>query len=203
MDNSNRNGQKHILYIPGMSGLKDMNRIEYLGEKARDAGYGFSFLQTWTDDSDLQSKTLSQVLESIYSTIVMLARSNEVFVVAKSFGGGALLLRSWPQISKMVLWSPTVAVSDKNSYDVLKDTELRNLSSMFEIITDAATLSRISIPVLVIRGTQDTAVPLSTLQAILKQLPQGVLKELQDMGHSPKTKEELESLVANTIEFLK
>ncbi|MEI7720239.1 MAG: alpha/beta hydrolase [bacterium] len=203
MNDSDRNVQKHVLYIPGTSGLKDMSRIEYLGKKAQDAGYGFSFLQTWTDDSDLQSKTLNHILESIDSTISKLAKSGEVYVVAKSFGGGVMLLRSWPQISKMVLWAPAVALSDKSSYDAIKDTELKNLSSMFEITTDSATLSQINTPTLVIRGTQDTAVPLSPLQSIIEHLPHGTLKEIEGMGHSPKTEEELESLVTDTIQFLK
>lgn len=203
MNDSSKIAKKHILYIPGTSGLKDMSRIEYLGEKARNAGYNFSFLQTWSDDNDLQSKTLKSILESIDLSISKLAESGEVYVVAKSFGGGIMLLRSWPQISKMVLWAPAVALSEKNSYDATKDIELKNLSSVFEIMTDPSTLSQMSTPTLLIRGTQDTAVPLSPLQSITEHLPHGMFREIQDMGHSPKTEPELETLVTETILFFK
>lgn len=203
MTDSDRNAQKHVLYIPGTSGLKDMDRITYLGDRARDAGYAFLFLQTWADDGELQSKTLKSILESIDSTISKLAERGEVYVVAKSFGGRIMLLRNWPQVSKMVLWAPAVALSESNSYEVIKDTKLKNLSSMFEITTDFATLSQINSPTLIIRGTQDTTVPLSPLQSITEHLPHGTFKEMQGMGHSPKREHELENLITDTIHFLK
>lgn len=201
VNDSDGNVHKHILYIPGTSGLKDMARIESLHQSSRNRGYGFSYLQTWADEFDLQSATLSRIFDSIDENIASLAKEREIFLVGKSFGGGIMLLRTWPKISKMVLWAPAVELSDSNSYEALKDTKLENLPSLSDITTNVETLQHISTPTLVIHGTDDTVVQLSTLQLFIKNLPSGTLQEIPGMGHSPQTESELEFLVANTLDF--
>lgn len=193
--------QKHVLYIPGTSGLEDMNRIQQLGRKAEQAGFNFSFLKAWSDATDLQSKTLQQIVENIVSTIASLP-AGEIFVVAKSFGAGVMLLRTWPRISKMVLWAPAVELKNTRSFDAIKNTELKNLT-FTDMATDMETLSQIQIPILILRGTEDDVVPLASLQSMTEHLSEGQLKELPGMGHSPKTEQELDFLIENTIHFLK
>jgi pimeloyl-ACP methyl ester carboxylesterase len=192
--------QKHILYIPGTSGLKDMGRVQHLSRKAEQAGFNFSFLKAWNDAVDLQSKTLQQIVENVVSAISSLP-ADEIHVVAKSFGAGVMLLRTWPRISKMVLWAPAVEVSNTRSFDAVKNTELKDLA-LTDMATDIETLSQIRIPTLVLRGTEDDVVPLSLLQSITEHLSKGQLKALPGMGHSPKTEQELDYLVENTIHFL-
>ncbi|MCX6819665.1 MAG: hypothetical protein NT019_00015 [Candidatus Adlerbacteria bacterium] len=193
--------QKHILYIPGTSGLEDMNRIQQLGRKAEHAGFNFSFLQTWSSAADLQSKTLHQIVESLDNAIASL-HTGELYVVAKSFGAGIMLLHTWPRISKMVLWAPAVELADKNSFDAIKQSELKDLT-FADITTDEETLSQIKTEILILRGTEDDVVPLAPLQLITKNLSRGQLKELPGMGHSPKTEQELDLLIENSIQFLK
>lgn len=201
MEGGDHNLQKHILYIPGTSGLQDMSRIEYLGRKAKNDDFSFSFLQAWSDSEDLQSKTLHQIIDSIDNAIASV-HTHKVYIVAKSFGAGIILLRTWTRISKMVLWAPVVEFSDKNSFDAMKDTKLRDLA-FADIATDRETLSHIKTHTLILCGTEDDVVPLPPLQSIVKNLPEGKFKELGGMGHSPKTDEELDLLIDTTIQFLK
>ncbi len=193
--------QRHVLYIPGTSGLEDMNRIQRLGAKAGEAGFTFTFLKTWSSAADLQSKTLNEIVERIENTITSL-NADEIHIVAKSFGAGVILLRTWPRITKMVLWAPAVELADARSFDAIKNTELKDLT-FADMTTDVETLSQIQIPTLILRGTEDNMVPLTSLQSMIEHLSGGQLKELPGMGHSPKTEQEFDFLIENTIHFLK
>ena len=202
METLSNDSPAHVLYIPGTSGLEDTARIAYLDKSVRDAGLTFSCLHAWSDSSDLQSKTLAHIFENIHATVAAIEPNRDVHVIAKSFGGGLLLLRGIPRILKMVLWAPVAHVSDVNCYESIKDTLLKDIPSMSSITTNTLTLQEIQAPTLILRGTQDSTVSLERLQSIVQILPHGELEEIPMMGHSPHSEEELETLVTKSISFL-
>lgn len=191
----------HVLFIPGTSGLIAADRINRIAEKSAIAGYGFSCLDAWKDAAELETKTLGIIMEDIERTVSTLAGGqNSLYVIAKSFGAGVLLLRSWPQVSKMVLWAPAIGVTDKSSHETLKDRPLSEVA-LFDISTDPATLSSITNPILLIRGTEDNVVSQERTSLVLKDLPSAQLLEVPGMGHSPDTPEQENRLIDDSLKF--
>lgn len=193
-----------ILYIPGTSGLSDFERIERISEKSAAAGYDFACLDIWKDSADLETKTLKIVLDGIERAVFDLAAEGKrpIYVVAKSFGAGVVLLRNWPHVSKMVLWAPAISVSEASSYDVQKNLSFAKIESPFKVSTSPVVLGSIDIPILVIRGSQDVIVPQEKLNAVLDHLPKMQFFEIPGMGHSPDSTEQLNDLIDASLSFL-
>jgi hypothetical protein len=54
-----------ILYIPGMSGLQDTARLEYMRDMIHRSGFEFDPIPLWKDKKELETKSINSILEII------------------------------------------------------------------------------------------------------------------------------------------
>lgn len=127
----------------------------------------------------------------------------KIFAIGKSLGGGILLTRNYPEITKMVLWAPAIGVADdKGNLNEKVDIVFSEISSMLEVTVDKDLLSDIKVPVKIVQGTEDDNVPVENSLKVASCLLYSDVAKINGMGHSAETPEQEKELIDSTVAFL-
>jgi|GEM_PF-1200377 esterase/lipase len=194
-----------VIFIPGVSGKAFSDKYKYLSDGCLAKGIYFLRVQSWDNVEELEQKNIKQIQEDIDQAIRFLKSKGytKIFAIGKSLGGGILLTRNYPKITKMVLWAPAIGVADsKGNLDDKIDVVFSEINSLLEVTVDKDLLSNIKVPVKIIQGTDDKNVPMENSLKIASVLPHSSVIKIKDMGHSAETPEQEKELIDDTINFL-
>ncbi|MFA6475872.1 MAG: hypothetical protein WCV68_00500 [Candidatus Paceibacterota bacterium] len=194
-----------VIFIPGVSGKAFSDKYKQLSDECLKLGMDFLRVQSWDSVEELEQKNIRQIQEDIDEAIKFLKSGGytKIFAIGKSFGGGILLTRNYPEITKMVLWAPAIGIADdKGNLNEKIDTLFSEISSLLEVTVDRDLLSSIKVPVKIIHGTKDRNVLLENSLKIAGLLLYSDVAKIKDMGHSAETQEKEKELIDDTIEFL-
>lgn len=193
-----------ILYIPGSSGLDNPEWLAQIAVAAEAAGFAFTPLRSWSNRAELETKTVNAIRHDIDEAIRAIQETSDapIYVIAKSFGGGMMLLKNREAVERMVLWAPAIGVSETVADPAsFENVPLKELDSIFSIQTDATTLASITAPVCFIRGMDDSVVPQSLMDTLAGGVPHAEILGMEGMGHTAMTGDQLAGLLRRTLAF--
>lgn len=205
LDKGSEESNTAVIFIPGVSGKAFSDKYKPLSDECLAKGMDLLRVQSWDSVEELEQKNIRQIQEDIDEAIKFLKSEGytKIFAIGKSLGGGILLTRNYPEITKMVLWAPAIGVEDnKDNLDEKIDTAFSEISSLLEVTVSKDLLSSIKVPVKIIHGTEDKNIPLENSLKIAGLLLYSDVIKIKDMGHSAETPEQEKELIDDTIEFL-
>jgi len=205
LDKGSEKSNTAVIFIPGVSGKAFSDKYKPLSDECLAKGMDFLRVQSWDSVEELEQKNIRQIQEDIDEAIKFLKSEEytKIFAIGKSLGGGILLTRNYPEITKMVLWAPAIGVADdKDNLDDKIDTAFSEISSLLEVTVSKDLLSSIKVPIKIIHGTEDKNVPLENSLKIAGLLLYSDVTKIKDMEHSVETPEQEKELIDNTINFL-
>lgn len=194
-----------VIFIPGVSGKAFSDKYKLLSDECLAKGMDFLRVQSWDNVEELEQKNIRQIQEDIDEAIKFLKFEGytKIFAIGKSLGGGILLTRNYPEITKMVLWAPAIGVTDSVSNLADKiDIVFSKISSLLEITVDNDLLSQVKSSIRILHGVQDENVPVENSFKLIASLSSADLIKIQGMGHSAETSEQEKELVSLTVNFL-
>jgi superfamily II DNA or RNA helicase len=198
--------KKALIYIPGMSPV-DKDFEKDLEEKAEKENYKLFIFKFWKDAKDLEEKSLSEI-ENAFSEFyknIKKEKFDEYSLIAKSFGGCFALLYDLFDFTKVCLWAPAGGVSDFTNLRKIKDLQLKNILNIDDIKIGLKNLQKIKAKdrkIALIVGTHDKVVKIENQKIIHENIKKSEYFEIEEMGHTPKDKNESENLLNKTFEFL-
>lgn len=193
-----------VIFIPGASGKAFSDKYKLLSDECLAKGMDFLRVQSWDSVEELEQKNIRQIQEDVDEAIKFLKSEGytKIFAIGKSLGGGILLTRNYPEITKMVLWAPAIGVADdKGNLDEKIDTIFSGIGSLLEVIVGKDLLPNIKVPVRIIHGTEDKNVPLENSLKIASLLIYSDVTKMNGMGHSAETSEQEKELIDSTVKF--
>lgn len=205
LDKGSEESNTAVIFIPGVSGKAFSDKYKLLSDDCLTKGMDFLRVQSWDSVEELEQKNIRQIQEDIDEATKFLKSEGytKIFAIGKSLGGGILLTRNYPEITKMVLWAPAIGVEDdKDNLDEKIDTAFSEISSLLEVTVSKDLLSSIKVPIKIIHGTEDKNIPLENSLKIAGLLLYSDVIKIKDMGHSAETPEQEKELIDDTIEFL-
>ncbi|HOY10937.1 MAG TPA: hypothetical protein PLK71_00175 [Candidatus Paceibacterota bacterium] len=194
-----------IIFIPGVSGKAFTDKYKQLSDECLKLGMDFLRVQSWNSVEELEQKNIKQIQEDIDGAIKFLKSGGytKIFAIGKSLGGGILLTRNYPEITKMVLWAPAIGLSEeKGNLDDKISLPFSRIDSMLEVLIDKDLLSKIKIPIKIIHGDKDEIVPIDNSLKLASLLFCSDVTKMKGLRHSTETPEQEEELINKTIDFL-
>ncbi|MFA6475946.1 MAG: hypothetical protein WCV68_00870 [Candidatus Paceibacterota bacterium] len=205
LDKGEAESNTAVIFIPGVSGKAFSDKYKQLSDVCLRLGMDFLRVQSWDSVEELEKKSIRQIQEDVFQAIEFLRFKGytKIFAIGKSLGGGILLTRNYPEITKMVLWAPVIGVADdKGNLNEKIDIVFSEISSLLEVLVDKNLLSNIKVPVKIIHGTKDNNVSIENSLRLASYLPDSNVEKINDMGHSVETPEQEKELVDDTVSFL-
>lgn len=200
------NEMTHILYVPGSSGTEDSERIETIRSFFLSKQCDFEVFDAWKNSDELQTKNLHELSRLLTERIDSLSSkgSQKVCLIAKSFGGTLSLIQPNPLLSSMVLWAPVISVGETGTLETpASRSTLSTFTSIRDIFVSRKTLSQTTMPCLILCGTNDIVVSENEMLTLSMEMPNTTYIKVKNMGHSPKTEFELDTLLQETYSFIK
>jgi fermentation-respiration switch protein FrsA (DUF1100 family) len=194
-----------VLLLPGITGGAFSDRYQPFVEACTNAGLAVARVSAWKDSHEVGQKTLSEIYTDVDASISLLQRQGytSIFGVGKSFGGAVILTHASELLKRKVLWAPAIGVSESDAnIDRYLSTSLSAHASLFDIKVDRNFLKKVSIPILIIHGTADEAVPIANSEKIVSMLPHAKLVPIEGAGHSYERKDHENAVIKATMDFL-
>ena len=162
----------------------------------------FFFYDSWQNEEGLNRKNISLFHKEIHELVTFLVQqgNREIYLLGKSLGGGLSVAYRDARISKMVLWSPAIGVSQEGNLREWTEKLFGEIKGLQDIKVGYDTLRRITQPTLIIHGDTDTVMPLANSKEMITHIPHGKLFVVNGADHSYTNS--LEEVLAQTIAFL-
>lgn len=193
---------RNLIYIPGMSGV-DVDARKLMEEYSERNNFKLNIFSAWENSEDLQTKKLEDIKKEFNKFIKETKKENdgEIYLIAKSFGGGFALLNDLFNTKRAVLWAPAVGISTEGNFDDIKKIKLSEIKSLDDIKVSESNLSSVKTRSLIIWGNKDKVIKKEKLNEI-NSVIKGELFEFDNFDHSPENKEQANKLLTKTFEFL-
>lgn len=204
LDKNAEKSSTATIFIPGVSGKAFSDKYKPLSDECLAKGMDLLRVQSWDSVEELEQKNIRQIQEDIDEAIKFLKSEGytKIFAIGKSLGGGILLTRNYPEITKMVLWAPAIGVTDdKGNLDEKIDTAFSEINSSLEVTVSKDLLSSIKVPIKIIHGTEDKNIPIENSLKIASLLLYSDVIKIKDMAHSYEKIEQENEVVSKTINF--
>lgn len=193
-----------LVFIPGVSGNARGDRFAPLVDVAVEKGYAIARVDMWDTSKDLESHTLQAIMGTLDAVLKALTHEgfSHFVMVGKSFGGGIALLYNNPSIVQKIGWAPAFGIADIGNIDEVFPEQLSKFPSTRDIHIGKERLSSITVPVGIVHGTADDAIPLQNSKDIIASVPRGTLIEIEGADHSFKKPEHEKELMEATKRLL-
>lgn len=148
-----------VLFLPGASGKAKSSRFDFIELLP------FDVIREdfWIDKENLKSLTCEDIFAKLDTKISELKKHyDEVYLIAKSFGGGLALLNPL-DVNRQVLLAPAIGLGGSN-YLEIKEIPLCDLNK-FDLHPKKPT-----VPTLVIQGDEDKIISLEHTKKLVKKI---------------------------------
>ena len=205
LDKSDSPTHAAVIFCPGVSGKAFSKDYDFLSQQCLANHMDLLRVQSWDNTQELEKKTIRNLQDDILQAIKFLNEQGytTIFAIGKSLSGGILLSKKYPKIKKMALWAPSIGINKKfANLNTKIDLPLSKIKTLTEVTIDKTITATYKIPILIINGDRDEIVQHDNSNKIAKLLPLGNMITIMGLGHSPKTKDEIDKIVSETINFL-
>lgn len=205
LDIPEEKSKKAILFIPGVSGKALGDEYNELAEIFIKKDYAFLRFQSWEDGGKgINKKTINSIHKELDLVIKYLKSLgvNNIYVIAKSFGGGMILTYKNPLIKKMVLWAPAIDIDKKENISGIQNKSLGEIKKCLDIKLDKNYLKDLNIPIRIIQGDKDKVVSIENSKKIINALNDAELIVIKRLAHSYENKDQKNDLYKKTMKLI-
>lgn len=193
-----------VVFLPGISGGALGARFDGIAEMVCDLGHTSARVHSWDGETDVLPKTLRHFYTEIEGVVSHLIHEGfeEIMMIGKSFGGGLVLAYEHPHVTKKVMWAPAIGVAEEETISSVINTPLGEIKNLLDVCIATEEVREDDAALCIVHGTQDTVIPLSNSEKIIKASSKGVLKLVEGADHSFKDNDHEAALLLLTKNFL-
>jgi len=171
-----------VVVLPGAGHGPFGDVFDVAAYELANAGVATFRFETWTDDAELDAKTLDELYAERDAAIAFARERgyDDVSLLVKSFGA-RFGLTDFPEAVERVLgWAPAVVLADDSNLDAVADQRLGDVEEMRIGSEDVAD---VDVPVRLLYGDDDPYYP-GHAEALADVLPDVELRVLEGENHS-------------------
>lgn len=174
--------ERCVVVLPGAGHGPFGDIFDVAAYELANAGVATFRFETWTDDEELDAKTLSE-LQAERDAALAFVRDrgyDDVSLLVKSFGA-RFGLTDFPEgVERVLGWAPAVVLVDDSNLDAVADQRLDEIEGLGIAPDDVAD---VDVPVRLLYGDDDPYYP-EHAEALADALPDAELRVLDGENHS-------------------